>query len=42
MTVTLTPEADALIRQKVEAGPFRTVDEAFRRGEQPRGTPFPP
>jgi antitoxin ParD1/3/4 len=29
MTVTLTPQAEALIRQKVEAGPYRTADEVI-------------
>jgi antitoxin ParD1/3/4 len=27
MSVTLTPQAEARIRQKVEAGPYRTPDE---------------
>jgi antitoxin ParD1/3/4 len=30
MTVTLTPEAEALVRRKVDAGPYQTAEEVIR------------
>ena len=30
MTVTLTPEAEALVQQKVDAGGYATADEVIR------------
>ncbi|HET8522163.1 MAG TPA: type II toxin-antitoxin system ParD family antitoxin [Thermomicrobiales bacterium] len=30
MAMTLTPRIEALIRQKIDTGPYRTVDEVIR------------
>ena len=34
MTITLTPQLEALIRQKVEAGPYATADEVIEEALQ--------
>lgn len=34
MTVDLPPQIEALLRQKLEAGPYRTVDEVIQEALQ--------